>query len=151
MSGYLRPMALIRLAAGQWNIYKSNELLRRAFGEDALQGAAMHVEAARGFRNVAAAQFVDTLDVLPAHAVRRHRIFRRLDLSVVEREQRGSDVVGIDRLGEIIDRAELYRIHRGGDVAVAGEDDGARFRPALFHRRNNVEAIAVAKPHIDHR
>src|ERR1700688_2945472 len=89
-------------------------LLGRALGEDALQGTAMHVEAARGFRNVAAAQFVDALDMLPAYAVRRHRIFRRLDLPVVEREQRRGDVVGIDWLGEIIDRAELYRIHRGG-------------------------------------
>src|ERR1700727_1511889 len=98
-------------------------LFGRAFGEDALQRAAVHVEAARGLRNIAAAQFVDALDMLPAHAVRRHRIFRRLDLPVVEREQRRGDVVGIDRLGAIIDRAEFYRVDGGGDIAVAGEDD----------------------------
>src|SRR6476619_197023 len=72
-------------------------LFRRALGEDALQGAAVHVEPARGFRDVAAAQFVDALNVLPAHAIRRHRIFRRLDLPVVERKQRRRHVVGIDR------------------------------------------------------
>ena len=125
------------------------DLFRRALGEDALQGAAVHVETTRGFRNVTTAQFVDALDVLPAHAVRRHRILRRLDLPVVERQQRRNDVVGIDRLGEVIDGAEFDRIHRGRDVAVAGEDDGARFRPALLHGRYDIEPVAVAEPHVD--
>ena len=46
----------------------------------------------------------------------------------VEREQGRGDIVGTNRFGQIIDCAELYRIHRGGDIAVAGENDGARFR-----------------------
>ena len=58
---------------------RRSPLARRAFGQNALQGAPVHVEPARGLRDVAAAQFVDALDVLPAHAVGRHRIFRRLD------------------------------------------------------------------------
>ena len=86
----------------------------------------MHVEAARGLGDVAAAEFVDALDVLPAHPIGRHRIFRRLGLAALEREQRRDHVVGVHRLGEIVDRAEFHRIHGGGDVAVAGEDDGAR-------------------------
>ena len=110
----------------------------------------MHVEPARGFRDIAAAQFVDALDVLPAHAVGRHRIFRRLDLGVVLRQQRGDDVIGVDRLGEIIDGAELHRVHRGGDVAVAGEDDAARFGAAALQRGDDVEPVAVAEPHVDH-
>ena len=59
-----------------------SRLPRRALGQNPLQGAAVHVEPARGFGNVAAAEFVDALDVLPPHAVGRHRIFRRLGLDV---------------------------------------------------------------------
>src|SRR5450432_2467104 len=55
-------------------------LPRRALGEDALQGAAMHVQPTRGFRDVAVAHLVDALDVLPADAVRRHRIDRQFRL-----------------------------------------------------------------------
>jgi hypothetical protein len=119
-------------------------LLRRALGEDALQRAPVHVEAARGFRDVPIAQFVNALDMLPADAVGRHWIFRRLDLSAVEREQGRGNIIGVDRLGEIVNGAELYRVHRGSDVALARENDGARFRTPLLHRRNNVETVSVA-------
>src|SRR6516164_8876797 len=40
---------------------------RRALAEDALQGAAVHLEAAGGLRDVPLAQLEDPLDVLPAH------------------------------------------------------------------------------------
>src|SRR5215207_9826450 len=52
-------------------------LARCALGEDALQGPAVHVEAPRRLGDVAPAQLVDPLDVLPADPVRRHGIFRR--------------------------------------------------------------------------
>src|SRR6185437_1203265 len=126
-------------------------LLGRALRQDALQRAAVHVEPARRFRNIAAAQLINTLDVLPAHAIGRHRIFWRIDSFVVEGEQGRGHIVSIDRLGQIIDRPEFDRGDRSRDVAVAGEDDGARFRPALFHRRNNIEAVAVGQPHVDNR
>ena len=42
---------------------------RRVLGEDALQGAAVHLESACGFRDVAVAHFEDALDVLPAYAI----------------------------------------------------------------------------------
>ena len=38
-------------------------LARCAFGQDALQGAAMHVQPSRGFGDVAVAHFIDALDV----------------------------------------------------------------------------------------
>src|SRR5262249_25137640 len=44
-------------------------LFRRALGQNPLQRAPVHVEAARSLRDVAVAQLVDTLDMLPAHAV----------------------------------------------------------------------------------
>ena len=65
------------------------------------------------------------------------------------REQRRDDVVGVDRLGQVVDRAELHRVHRGGDVAVAGEDDAARVRAPALERGYHVEPVAVAEPHVD--
>src|SRR5512145_2200397 len=59
-----------------------NASARRAFGQDALQGAPVHVEAPRRLADIVAAQFVDALDVLPADAVGAHRVFRRLGLVV---------------------------------------------------------------------
>jgi hypothetical protein len=50
--------------------------------------------------------------VHPASASRRQSASRR---PCAEREQGRGDIVGINRLGQIIDCAELYRIHRGGD------------------------------------
>src|SRR5665213_2727474 len=44
---------------------------RRVLRQDALKGAPVHLEAARGLRHVALAQLEDALDVLPAHAVER--------------------------------------------------------------------------------
>src|SRR5580693_4227837 len=88
-------------------------LFRRAFGENPLQRAPMHVEAARGFRNVTTAQFVNALDVFPTHAIGGHWIFRRLDLSIVDSQQRGGDVIGVDRLRQIINGAELDGILGG--------------------------------------
>ncbi len=118
--------------------------------ENPLQRAPVHVQPARCFRDVAVAHLVDALDVLPAHAVGRHRIRRQLGLVSAGREQRGDDVVGVRRLREIIDRAHLHRGHRGGDVAIAGQHDGAGFGALLLQRRDDIEAIAVAEPQIDH-
>ena len=47
----------------------------------------MHVEAARSFRHVAPARFVDVLDMLPAHTIRRHRMLRRLGLAALRRDR----------------------------------------------------------------
>jgi hypothetical protein len=88
--------------------------------------------------------------VLPADAIRRHRIFRRIGGFAFEREQRIDDVVGVDRLGQIVERAELHGGHRGRDIAVAGEDDRACVGTPPLERRDHVEAVAVAEPHVDH-
>ena len=50
---------------------------RRPFRQDALQRPAMHVQPPRRFGDVVIAQLVDTLDMLPPHAVGAHRVFRR--------------------------------------------------------------------------
>ena len=69
------------------------KLPRRAFGENALQGAAMHGEAARRLGHVAAAQFIDPLDMLPAHAIGRHRVFRKFRLVMGDGHQGVVDLV----------------------------------------------------------
>ena len=111
----------------------------------------MHGKPPRGLRDIAPAQFIDALYVLPAHPVGRHRVFRQLGLVVALRAQRGADVVGIGRLGEIVDGAHLHRGDGGGDVAIAGQDDAARLGPATLQRRDDLEAIAIGKTHVDHR
>ncbi len=72
-------------------------------------------------------------------------------LAALEREQRGHHIVGVGGLGEIIDGAELHGIHRRRDVAVAGEHHAVRLGAAALERRDHVEPVAVAEPHVDHR
>src|SRR5260370_29024269 len=48
--------------------------LRRVLAQHPLQRAAVHLEAAGGLRDVAVALLENALDMLPAHAVGRHRI-----------------------------------------------------------------------------
>ena len=55
----------------------------------------MHVQPTRGLGDVAVAHLIDTLDVLPAHAIGRHRIVRQLGLLGAAREQGRNDVVGV--------------------------------------------------------
>src|SRR5262249_2131543 len=85
----------------------ADHLTRCALGEDALQRAAVHVEAAGGFADVVAAEFVDALNVLPTDTIGGHRIVRRLGRGVWRREQRFDDVLGIGGLGEIVDGTGL--------------------------------------------
>src|SRR3954454_7189011 len=88
----------------------------RVLAEDALQGAPMHVETARRLRNVAVALLEDALDVLPAHAVGRHRVAGRRRQLAAMRGQRLLDGVGVGRLGEVVDGAFLHCGDGGGNV-----------------------------------
>ena len=64
-------------------------------------------------------------------------------------QQRVGDVVGIGGLCQIVDGAELHGGHGRGDVAVAGQHDGARVGAHLGELGDDVEAIAVLQPHVD--
>ena len=117
--------------------------------QDPLQGAPVHVEAARRLRDVAIALLEHALDVFPAHAVGGHRVAgRRRQLATV-RGQRLLDGVGVRRLGEIVDGPFLHRGDGGGDVAVAGEHDDADVGPRLAQRTHQFESIAVAQPEVE--
>src|SRR5829696_2243098 len=110
----------------------------------------MHVEAARRLRDVAVALLEDALDVLPAHAVGRHRVAgRRRQLAAV-RGQRLLDGVGVGRLGEIVNGAFLHGGDGGSDVAVAGQHDDADVGPRLAQRTDQLQPVAVAQPQVEH-
>ena len=42
-------------------------------------------------------------------------------------------------------RAELHGVHRGRDVAVAGEHHAVRLGAALLQRRDDIKPVAVAE------
>src|SRR5258708_29024531 len=84
------------------SVFGASVFARGVLAEDALQGAPMHVETARRLRDIAVALFEDALDVLPAHAVGRHRVAGRRRQLAAMRCQRLLDGVGVGRLGEIV-------------------------------------------------
>ena len=53
--------------------------------------------------------------------------------------ERGDDLVGVGRLLQVVVRAEAQRLDRGGDAAVAGEDDDARRRARARAARDELE------------
>ena len=73
-------------------------LPRRAFGQNPLQGPAVHVQPAGGLGYIMIAQFVDALDVFPADAVSRHWILRGRGFGVGAGEEGFDDVFDIGRL-----------------------------------------------------
>src|SRR5579884_631889 len=80
---------------------------RRLLGQNALECAPVHIEAARGLRDIAAANLVNPLDMLPPHAVGGHRIFRQLWLVLARCHQSIEDLIGIGGLCQIIEGSEL--------------------------------------------
>ena len=55
----------------------------------------MHVETPRGLGDVPVAHFIDALNMFPAHAIGRHRVFGRRDPFTACTRQSGVDVVCI--------------------------------------------------------
>jgi len=60
------------------------------------------------------------------------------------------DVVCVGRLAQIVHRAQLDRGDGGRDVAIAGEHDGTRVLTHLVQGIDDIEAVAVLKPQVDH-
>src|SRR5262245_54749700 len=98
----------------------------RAFCQDALQRAAVHVEPARRLGHVAVAQLINPLDMLPANAVSGHWVLGWWRFFIGRSQQRIGDLVRIGRLGQVVDGAKLNGGDGRGDVAVAGEDARTR-------------------------
>ena len=94
----------------------------------------MHAETARSLRHVAAVHFIDVLDMLPAHAIRRHGMLWWLGLATLRRKQSRYDVVRVRRFDQIVHGAELYCADGGSDIAIARQNDSACIGPLLLER-----------------
>jgi hypothetical protein len=109
----------------------------------------VHFEAARSLRDVAVAQLEHPLDVLPAHAIGRHRILGRFRGCVLLGKEGAFDRIGVGRLWQIVDRPRLYRRDRGRDIAVTGQHHDPGSRTGLAQRTDDIEPAPVAEPHVD--
>jgi hypothetical protein len=125
-------------------------LSRRSFGKNPLQRPPVHAKTARGLRYVSTTYFVDVLDVLPAHTIRRQRMPWWFCLTAHRRKQSRDDVVGVRRFGEIVDGAELHCADCGSNIAVARLNDSACIGTLLLERRNDVQTASVVKSQIHH-
>ena len=94
----------------------------------------MHVQAPRGLGNVAITQLINALDMLPAHAIRGHRIFRQYRLFLGGRKQGRCNLICVGGFLQIVESAKLHCSHSGGNVAVTGEDYSARIGATLLQR-----------------
>jgi hypothetical protein len=103
--------------------------------------------AARSLRHVTSAQFVNILDMSPAHMIYRHRMLRRLGVVTVRCKQSRHYFVLVYGFSEIVDGAELHSADGGSDIAVTRENNGACFGPSLLERRNDSQSASVAKSH----
>ena len=99
--------------------------------------------------HIAVALLVDPLDMLPAHPVGRHGPLRRRRQRVFVAQQRGRHLVGIRRLGQIIDGPCLNRGDRGGNIAVAGQDNDTNVAARLAQLFDHLESAAIAQAQID--
>ncbi len=89
--------------------------------------------------------------MFPPNPVGRHRILRRRNLFAGTAGQCCEDLIRIGRLRQIVDCAELNSVHSSCDIAVSGENDGARIGTARTNSFYDVEAVAVAEAHIHDR
>ncbi len=111
----------------------------------------MHVQPSCRFADVSVTEFIDPLDVLPAHAVRTHRVRGRRRHFIVWCQQGGGHIIGVSGFGEIVGRTDLYSGHRRGNGAVSRQDHDAAVRPALTNAFDHVEAVAIFEPQIHDR
>jgi hypothetical protein len=119
-------------------VWHSTKLEISASRQNPLQRAAMHLETPRSFRHVVCARFVNLQYVLPAHLSRRHRTRWRLSSHSFRREQDRNNIVHVRRFGEIVHGTEFDCPDCGGDISVAGQDDGAYVGFSFLKRRDNV-------------
>src|SRR6185312_1916120 len=124
---------------------------RRVLLQLQLQRAAGDPEAASGLGDVLVAVGQDALDVLPLGARQRRRGDGRAGLDRVRglARQGGDDLIGVDRLAQIVVRSRAQRLDGGGDAAVAGEDDDARRGRELSQRGDQGDSRRPRHPQID--
>src|SRR5215813_12074357 len=128
-----RARSSIKAALGSRGKFLTPRALsrRRQLPEYPLQAPPVQAEPARRLRNVAVTVEEDALDVLPLGPLQRRGggLGRRLgergrDPGRTRRgaRERGQDVVGVRRLGQIPGDAELHRPRGGRDAGVPGQN-----------------------------
>jgi hypothetical protein len=115
-----------------------------------LQCSSMHIEAARGLRNVSPAGLMNLLDMLQAHIGWRHGALWRLSFAAQWSLQCRDNVIRIHRFRKIVDGAEFSCLHGSRNIAVAGQNNSARIGSLLHERRNNVQASPVFESQVYH-
>ena len=109
----------------------------------------MHIEAAGRFRNIAVAQLVNALDVLPPHAVGRHWSFGRRRFGPATGKERGLDGVRIGRLGQVVHGTGLHGRDRGCDVPITREHDDTHIIAQVSQDGHDVKPVAVIEAHVE--
>ena len=113
----------------------------------------MQAEAAGGFGDVALALGEDTLDVFPLQAFQRRRcvgkVVDTIHLGPGMAEQGLGDLVGIDRLGQVIVRTALDRFDGGGDRGVTGEQQDAHAGSGCIEARDQGKPALAAEFEIE--
>ena len=111
----------------------------------------MHVEPARGLRDVAIAHFIDALDVLPLDAGQARRGVGDLGAALAVAVEGLEDLLGVDRLGQIIICPRLqsfYTLLRLGTGATLGLVGGGRYRAVDFDLFAGSTLAFVAGEHV---
>src|SRR5690606_29837915 len=116
------------------------------------QRAPVHAELARGFGNVEVGGGQRFVDVLPLQGLDRGLPPGQFDLGIAAFAVEGRlDVVGVGRLGQVVVRAELDRLDRGGDAGVAGEHHDQHVRIVCVQRLDAGQPrTAAGQLEIDH-
>ena len=86
----------------------------------------MHIQRARGGRNIVIVFVQHTLDMLPFQVFNLHGLRLKWRVSIGRMAEGSNDLVGVGRLGQILRRTQLDGLDRRGDAGVTGQNHDAR-------------------------
>ena len=129
------------------DVLASGRMLR----ELALESTAVHRERTGGLRHVASVLLQYPIDVLPLEAVDGHGFRTRRHFLVAGFSLEGIDeVVGVRGFGQVVRGAELDRLDRRGNAAVAGQNHDASMRVETDQGRHKLETGPIGQPQVHH-
>lgn len=111
----------------------------------------MHPERPCGSGDIAAVLDQNFLQMLPFQAPDGERLFLDFDgdVALILVEGR-DDLVGIGRLGEILNRTQLYGFDGRGDAGVPSQNDDTGVGVEIVEPLDQNQPGIVADPQIDH-
>src|SRR5574343_455022 len=119
----------------------------------ARQRAPVQAQAPRGLADVETGLGQGLVDALPLQRLEGGRAVAQGEVGLAFLALEGGlDVVGVGRLGEVVARAELDGLDRGGDAGEAGQHDDGHGRVVTVQRLHAGQArAAVGELEVDHR